>query len=103
RREEYAVLLQVLGSLQGGGHVRALCHRDAAVLYQLLCILKMQLVLGRAGKAQVYLYAPYAASLMVLGIRTVVLVLGQAGSLHLFDLLEGRHVDAFRIVYPAVG
>ena len=40
---------------------------------------------------------------MILGIGSVLLVLGKSCSVNFLDLLESRNIDALRIVYPACG
>ena len=63
----------------------------------------MQLVLRGAGQRDVALDAPHPAALVIFAVRTIGLVLGQACTLDLLDLLERRHVDTVRIVHPAGG
>ena len=101
--EDHAVLLEILRRFQGGGHIRTLADHGNAVGDQGFRVFKLQLVLGRARKRQIALDGPDALSLVILGIRTIVLVLGEACALHFLDLLESRDIDAVRIIDPAGG
>ena len=100
--EEDAVLLQVLGRLEGSGHVRAFADRIDAVGNECLRVVEQQLVLGRAGKCDVDLDGPDALALVVLCGRPCSLVLGQACALDFLDFLEERDIDAFGIIDPEV-
>ena len=95
--------LQVVRRLGGGGHIGALGHCEHAAGHQDLCIVQGQLVLGGAGQRDIRLDAPDAPALVVLGVGTIDLVLGQALSLDLLDFLQRGHVDALGIIDPAVG
>ena len=111
REEGDAVVLQVLGRVKRGGHVGALAHDLAAVGDELLGILEEQGVLAGARKRDVAGDAPDAAAVlgMPLGVRAELGVhrkahaLVVAGALPVVDGLEGGHVDALRIIDPALG
>ena len=103
REEHNAVLLHVLGSLEGGGHVGALGEDLAAVLHEILHVLHVHLVLGGAGQRDVAGGNPHAAALVVLDALAAGGILGEAAALHFLDLLEQRDIDARRIVHPTGG
>ena len=88
-RKQNAVFLEILGGLQGGGHVGALCHSDstpfatsafASSSSSSFCVAQ--------GRAMSHFTRPDALALVVLGVRTVLRVLGQAGTLDFLDLLD---------------
>src|SRR5699024_4885826 len=101
--KDHFVLLQVSGCFQSGGHVGSLADCQDTVLHQHLSVIQVQLILSRAGKRDITFNGPYASALMVLGVGTILLVLGQSCPVYLFDLFQSGYIDAFRIVYPAVG
>ena len=90
-------------ALDGGRHVCALRNSEDAVCNKCLCVVDQQLVLRCARQSDVALDTPNALALVVLRVRTIVLVLGQARTLDFLDLLDCSQVDAFRIIDPAGG
>ena len=103
RCEEHAGLLEHLGALERRGHVCALGNGLHAVLDEDFRILLVELVLRCAGESDVALDGPNALALVVLAVRAVGLVGGQALALDFLDLLDRREVDALRVVDPAGG
>ena len=101
--EQNAVLLQVSGGVQRGGHVGTLGHGEAAVCHQRLGVVQQKFVLGGAGQSHVTLYRPHALALVVDGVGARLGVLGQAGAAHLLDVDQSGHIDAVGIVDPAGG
>lgn len=102
--ECHACLLELLDGLGGGRHVRALGDELAAVLYEQLRALAVQLVLGGAGKRDVAGDGPYAvAAFDVLRALDSVGVLLDPLSLHFLDLLDDVEVDALLVHDVAVG
>ena len=102
-QEEHAVCLKVISCFCSRRHIGAFRHGHDAVCHQSLGILEREFVLRRTGKCYITLHAPYALTLMVLGIRAVVPVLGQPLPLDFFDFLECCHVNAIGIIDPAGG
>ncbi len=101
--EENAALLEVFRGVQGGGHIGALGHGEAASGHQRFRVLQEQLVLGGAGQSHVALGAPHAPALVIDAVGPGLGVLGQPGAADLLDFDEGRHVNAVGIVDPAGG
>ena len=71
-QEEHAVCLKVISCFCSRRHIGAFRHGHDAVCHQSLGILEREFVLRRTGKCYITLHAPYALTLMVLGIRAVV-------------------------------
>ena len=101
--EENAVLLQVLGRLEGGGHVCAFADCVDTVGNECLRVIEQQLVLGRAGKCDVDLDGPDTLAFVILSGGPCSLVLGQACALDFLDFLKKSNIDAFGIIDPAGG
>ena len=103
RSENHAVLLQIIGSLQSRRHISALAHGDGSIFHKCLCIFQIQLILRCARKGDVCLYSPYTSALMVLGVRTILLVLCQTRTVYFLNLLQRCHINSIRIIYPPGG
>ncbi len=103
RAEQDAALLEIRRCVQGGRHVCALGHSEAAVCDQHLRVLQIQLVLGRAGEGDIALGAPYALALMIDAVGAGFRILGQAGTLYLLYFDQCGNVNAVRVVNPAGG
>ena len=102
--KQHAVALQVGHRLGGGGHVRALGHREAAVRHQRLGAFQRQLVLGGAGQRDVAGHVPDAlAALHVLGGGHIVQIGLDAGALDFLDFLDDLVVNAVLVHDIAVG
>ena len=103
RCEEHAVCLQILGCLDSGRHVCALCHRDTSVSHKLFRIIEKKLVLRCAGKRHVALDAPHASALMILCAGPCRRILRKPCAFYFLHFLEKRYVNTFRIIYPSGG
>ena len=101
--EEDAAVLEILGGIQGSGHIGTLGHCEAAVCHQHLGVVQQKLILGSAGKRHIALDAPDALAFVVLGVGPGFCILGEPGTAHLLDFNQGGNVDAVRVVDPARG
>ena len=100
RNKVNLVVLEILCSLFCSRHISTLANSHYAVSNESLSIFNVKLVLSSARKSNVALNSPNALALMILGIRTIVLVLGKSCSLNFLDLLESFNIDSVRIVNP---
>ena len=101
--EQDTVLLQILGSFQSGGHISAFTYCLHPICNKAFRIGKGKLILGRAGKGDFHLNAPYAFAGMIFRIGSVIQIIGYSSAFYFLDFFQRRKINSFRIIYPAGG
>ena len=66
-----------------------------------LCILDKKFVLSRTRQRDVHFHGPYATPFVILGIRTVILILRKPCTVNFLYLLQRCHVNSLWIIYPS--
>ena len=99
--KENLALQENFCSFRSRGHVRTLADCDAAVLYQLFCVLGSELVLRGARESYVAGHAPDLFALVKFRVRALFDIFAYPCAADFFYLLERFNIDAVRVIYKA--